>query len=175
MGAVREQSSISGESLLQDAVKGEREEFLVPKVWWETRKSEEEAGKGQGRRQPLHVLCSGGLYGFSVTCQLVTATLSSIAGEAGGLLAVISLFFQQSPVNPQKRSRQQPWDLAGDRVWRKCSKNYRRWLVCISLWLGASRGCEPTAASLCLPVPSAGERLPEQGFTLTLSKKASLL
>lgn len=87
LGAVREQCSISvlgedgswapGELLLQDAVEGEREELLIPNLWWETRKSEEEAAKGQVGRQPLHVLCSGGLYGFSVTCQLVTATLSS--------------------------------------------------------------------------------------------------
>lgn len=55
LGAVREQWSISvsgedgswapGESLLQGAVEGEREELLIPNLWWETRKSEEEAAK----------------------------------------------------------------------------------------------------------------------------------
>ena len=65
-------------------------------------------------------------------------------------------FFLTKPANPPKQSRQQPWDLAGDRAWRKSSKNYRWWLVCISLWLKASRGCEPTAASLCRPRPSVG-------------------
>lgn len=99
LGSVREQSSTlgedgswaPGESLLQDAVEGEKEELLVPNLWWEARKSEGEAAKGQGGRQPHHTPCSVGLYVFSVTCQLVTATLSST--EAGGLLAVIFFFF----------------------------------------------------------------------------------
>lgn len=67
LGAVKEQCSTSGEegnwapgeSLLQDAVKGEREELLLPNLWWETRKSEGGAAKGQVGRKPLRVLISG--------------------------------------------------------------------------------------------------------------------
>lgn len=60
LGAMREQCFIFEESLLQDAVKEKRKELPVPNVWWETRKSEGEAAKEQGGKQPLHVLCSGG-------------------------------------------------------------------------------------------------------------------